>query len=97
MEAAPPLLRPMRVVELLDASIRLFRHDSLRRELARPWRLNPDQPDDTFVAELARCRDDLDSHAFRKLLARLAGDEVSEAELVRLVGEVGIWLEQRES
>ena len=67
-------------------------HDRLKRELARPWRLNPDLPDEAFVAELARYRDNLDEPALRDLLARLTGERVSEADLVRLVGEVETWL-----
>lgn len=67
-------------------------HDRLKRELARPWRINPDLPDDAFVAELARCRDDLDETALGDLLARLSGERVGESELVRLVGEVEKWV-----
>jgi hypothetical protein len=67
-------------------------HDHLKRELARPWRLNPDLPDDLFVADLARCRDDLDATALQGLLARLAAGRAKEGELVRLVAEVEAWL-----
>lgn len=74
-------------------------HDRLKRELARPWRLNPDpvsDRDDAFVAELARHRDELDAEELRHLLARLSGGRVSEADLVRLVGEVETWLAGRQ-
>lgn len=67
-------------------------HDRLKRELARPWRLNPDLPDGAFVDELVACRDDLETGELRDLLARLAGERVTEAELVRLAGEVNAWL-----
>jgi hypothetical protein len=67
-------------------------HDRLKRELAQPWRINPDLPDDAFVVELARYHDDLDEAALHELLARLSGTRVNEAELVRLVGEVEVWL-----
>jgi hypothetical protein len=70
-------------------------HDRLKRELARPWRLNPDLPDAEFVAALARCRDDLPPEAqtdLRGLLRRLAGGRLREADLVRVVGEVEGWL-----
>jgi hypothetical protein len=70
-------------------------HDRLKRELARPWRINPDLPDAEFVTELARYRDDLEGMTLRELLARLAGGRVSEGELVRLVGEVEKWMEGR--
>lgn len=67
-------------------------HDRLKRELARPWRINPDLPDGAFAAELARYRDELDETALRELLVRLSGKRVNEAELVRLVSEVETWL-----
>jgi hypothetical protein len=72
-----------------------YHHHRLKRALARPWRLNPDLPDAEFVAELARYRDDLDEAALRDLLARLAGERLGEAELVRAVGEVDAWLAAR--
>ncbi|MGD8624078.1 MAG: DUF4350 domain-containing protein [Anaerolineae bacterium] len=71
-------------------------HDRLKRELARPWRLNPDLPDAEFVAALARSRDDLPPEAqadLRGLLRRLAGSRLREADLVRVVGEVESWLQ----
>jgi hypothetical protein len=67
-------------------------HDRLKRELARPWRLNPDLPDDAFVAGLASCRTELDAGALRALLARLSVAAVGEGEMVRLVGQVDAWL-----
>jgi hypothetical protein len=72
-----------------------YHHDRLKRELARPWHLNPDLPDAEFVTELARYRDDLDEAELYDLLARLSGGRVSEAELVRSVGEVEAWLAAR--
>ncbi len=67
-------------------------HDRLKRELARPWRINPDLPDDLFVDELARCHDSLDAAALRNLLARLSAGQVSEKEMVHLVGQVEKWI-----
>lgn len=67
-------------------------HDRLKRELARPWRINPDLSDAAFAAELARYRDELDEAALHDLLVRLSGKRVNEAELVRLVSEVETWL-----
>ncbi|HSJ59492.1 MAG TPA: DUF4350 domain-containing protein [Anaerolineae bacterium] len=73
-------------------------HDRLKQHLARPWRLNPRLPDEEFVAELARVRDDLTPDhldVLRHLLARLDGGRVSEAELVRLAGQVDEWMRGR--
>jgi hypothetical protein len=70
-------------------------HDRLKRGLAAPWRVNPDLPDDAFLADLAHYRDDLDGAALGDLLARLSGPRVNETELVRLAGEVEHWLAGR--
>jgi hypothetical protein len=67
-------------------------HDRLKRELALPWRLNPDLPDDAFVASLAAGQPELDAAALRALLGRLSAENVGEGEMVRLVGQVDAWL-----
>lgn len=78
---------------LRDATAHHY-HDRLKRTLASKYRLDPSQSDATFVAELARYRDDLDQAELLRLLRALGQGGVREADLVRLAHEAARW-EQR--
>jgi hypothetical protein len=75
---------------LRDATARHY-HERLKRTLARPYRLDPTQRDAAFVAELARYREGLDQDRLLRLLQALSRPGLSEAELLRLAGEVDRW------
>ncbi|NTV63802.1 MAG: DUF4350 domain-containing protein [Oscillochloris sp.] len=59
---------------------------SLKRRLARPYGISPSLDDAAFVAALASVRP-IDTAALRGLLARLNRPQVSEAEVLRIIGE----------
>lgn len=61
-------------------------HRNFKRQLARPYGINPKLDDDAFVRELARFRD-VDEAAVLALLNRLCSTPASEAALVRIVEE----------
>lgn len=72
-------------------------YTTLKRRLARPYGLNPDLDDATFVQELARYAD-IDQSALHALLNRLRRERVSEEALVRTVVEadsIAVKREQR--
>jgi hypothetical protein len=90
-------------VEHVQAMANLFRragkrarisrhyHDRLKRELARPYHLDPALDDAHFVDQLAMFRPDLDRAALSRLLHKAGQALVSEGELIRLVQEVDEW------
>ncbi len=61
-------------------------HTVFKRRLARPYGVNPQIDDAEFVRDLARFRN-IDESALLGLLARLRGERLSEASLVRTVAE----------
>ncbi|MEM8531717.1 MAG: DUF4350 domain-containing protein [Chloroflexota bacterium] len=61
-------------------------HRNFKRQLARPYGVNPKLDDDAFVRELARFRD-IDEAALLSLLNRLRSTPTNEAALVRIVEE----------
>ena len=67
-------------------------HAAFKRRLARPAGVNPQLPDEQFVRELARARE-LDEPALLALLARLRGERLDEATLVRAVAEADAYVE----
>jgi hypothetical protein len=71
-------------------------HQQLKRSLGRPYRINANLPDDEFVRELARYRDDLDQAALHNTLRALDRLNVNERALVKLADE-SIKLRNRKS
>ena len=67
-------------------------HNAFKRRLARKDGVNPQLDDAEFVRELARFRP-LDEPAMLALLARLRSEKISEAELVRAIGDADATLE----
>jgi hypothetical protein len=67
-------------------------HQRLKRDLGWRYHLDPNLPDDDYVKQLARYKPDLDTAALADLLRRLRRPQVSERELVMLVGETVEWL-----
>jgi hypothetical protein len=90
-------------VEHVQAMANLFRragkrarisrhyHDRLKRELARPYHLDPAVDDAQFADQLAMLRPDLDRAALSGLLHRAGQAGLSESELVRVAQEVDEW------
>jgi hypothetical protein len=64
----------------------------LKRDLGWRYHLDPNLPDADYVKQLARYRPDLDGDRLYGLLQRLGRSQVSERELVMLVGEAVEWL-----
>lgn len=82
LESMASLLRRGRKSGYLLAHYRT----NLKRRLARPYGINPNQDDAAFVAALAALRP-IDAAALNSLLARMNRPEVSESELLRLIAE----------
>ncbi|WP_129631779.1 DUF4350 domain-containing protein [Candidatus Oscillochloris fontis] len=82
LESMAGLLRRGRKSDYLLAHYRT----NLKRRLARPYGVNPNQDDTAFVAALAGVSP-IDPNALRSLLARMDRPEVSESELLRLIAE----------
>jgi hypothetical protein len=61
-------------------------HSAFKRRLARKDGINPQLDDAEFVRELGRARQ-IDEPALLALLARMRGEKINEAELVRVIGE----------
>jgi hypothetical protein len=70
-------------------------HHWLKRGLGQPYRLNPGLPDADYLAQLSRFNPALDTAALGSLLTRLRQEQVSENELIRLAGEVAVWLKEK--
>jgi hypothetical protein len=66
----------------------------LKRQLGKRYRLDPTLRDPEFVARLALYRPELERAALTQLLERLGQASVSEAELIRLAGEVAGWMKE---
>jgi hypothetical protein len=67
-------------------------HQRLKRELGWRYHLDPGLSDADYVQQLARYRPDLDTASLANLLRRLRQPQMSERELVMLVGEAVSWL-----
>jgi hypothetical protein len=70
-------------------------HQSLKHHLARRYRLDPDMPDDEYVAQLSNYHADLDTAGLKNLLMRLRSRSVSEGEMVKLAAETAAWLKSK--
>jgi hypothetical protein len=66
----------------------------LKRRLGRPYRINPDLPNDEFVDALARQDDHVDREALTRTLRAFDQKQVNESGLVKLANQA-IKLEQR--
>ncbi|MCP4415126.1 MAG: hypothetical protein GY805_00790, partial [Chloroflexi bacterium] len=62
-------------------------HHRLKRSLGHRYRLNPNLPDDEFIARLASYQPNLDTNALRQLLNKLSQNNISENEMVQLARE----------
>ncbi len=62
-------------------------HQQLKRSLGKPYRINANLPDEEFVAELARDRNDLDRASLLQTLSAFNQRHVSERALVKLADE----------
>ncbi len=71
-------------------------HQTLKRQLARPYQINRDLPDEQFVALLARVRPNLDREKLLETLRALSQSRVSEGELVKLAEQATLFLRKRE-
>jgi hypothetical protein len=58
----------------------------LKRKLGQPYRINPDLPDDEFIATLARHTDRFDQHALAQTLRALR-QQMSERALVKFANQ----------
>lgn len=72
------------------AVLRQYRH-WLKRSLGQRYRLDPELPDDEYVARLQRFDPSLDAHALRQLLAGLNQPRASEGEMVALAAAAARW------
>ncbi len=66
-------------------------HDRLKRDLGQRYRLNPNLPDDEFIAQLATYQPNLDRAALGQLLQKLSQTKVSETEMVQIVREAALF------
>ncbi len=92
----PQMLVRRRPAEYVIAMAHLFRrarkrnmvmrhyHTWLKRRLGKPYGINPDLPDDEFVAALAHFRERLDTSALLGTLRALAQERGGEKDLVKL-------------
>lgn len=67
----------------------------LKRALGRPFRLNPDLPDDEFLYELARVRDDLDRDELARTLRELNQKQANERTAVKLADQAVNLMEKK--
>jgi hypothetical protein len=67
----------------------------LKRSLAARYRLDPDLPDDAFVAALRKYDADVDLEALIRLLADLSKFDIGEPEMVRLASQSAEWLDSK--
>lgn len=65
----------------------------LKQTIGRRYRLDPNLPDQTFVAELERIAPNLDTAGLAELLEKLNRRVNSERELVNLVNDANDWLQ----
>ncbi len=69
---------------------------SLKRAFGRRYRLDPELPDEQYVARLASYNPKLDSTALLNLLKRLNRRKFTEAQMVQLAREAAEWMKQVE-
>jgi hypothetical protein len=67
-------------------------HLDLKRHLGRRYRLDPQLPDQEYVARLARFNPQIDASALLKLLEKLNQRHFSETQVVELSREAASWM-----
>ncbi len=66
-------------------------HDRLKRDLGARYRLNPNLPDQEFIAQLANYQPNLDTDALRQTLQKLSQTNISESDMVQIVREATLF------